>query len=184
MAKAQPSTSKAESTEVELAPSQFSREELQGIESFDDAVRLALSTNGTVVNAHQTPELGDGFRVADEAAKRRLIGVPLLLLEWTFRPGDYADDYVSVRAISQDENGNTRKWIINDGSTGIARDLRDFQTKTGRTGGLMVRNGLRVSDYHIDAETREPITRNEYREYQASGKKAAPAATFYLDTSA
>src|SRR5258706_14956152 len=103
VAKAQPSTSKAESTEVELAPSQFSREELQGIESIDDAMRLALSTNGSVINAHQTPELGDGFRVADEAAKRRLIGVPLLLLEWTFRPGDFADDYVSVRAISQDE---------------------------------------------------------------------------------
>lgn len=183
MAKATP-TSKDDSKEVAQVPSTFTRDELSAIESFDDAMRLAVSAHGTVINAHETTELGDGFRIADEDDKRRLIGVPLMLLEWTFLPGDFAEDYVSVRAISQEDGGRIRKWVINDGGTGIARDLRDFTTKTGRTGGLSVRNGLRVSDYFIDPVTKQPLTKAERREYAAEDRKMAPASTFYLDTSA
>jgi hypothetical protein len=173
------------STEVDVQPESryFSREELSGIESFEDAMRLATSAHGTVVNAHESLELGDGFKIADEEDKGRLIGVPLMLLEWSFRDGDFGD-YVSIRAISQGEDGKTTKWILNDGSTGIKEDLEDFTKKTGRTGGLFVRNGLRVSRYHIDAKTREPLSKAEYRDAVADGRKVVPAATFYLDASA
>lgn len=166
--------------EVAATPSEFSRDELSAITSFDDAMRLASMTYGTVVTADE--EIGDGFKVATEDDKRRLCGVPLMFLEWSIRDGDFGA-YVSVRAVAQTESGIT-KWIINDGSTGIAEDLTSFQKKTGRTGGLFVRKGLRVSDYFIDAETGTPLSKKEYGEYIARGDKTARAATFYLDTSA
>ena len=166
--------------EVMATPSEFTRDELSNISSFDEAMRLAHMVYGTVVTADE--EIGDGFKVATEDDKRRLCGVPLMFLEWSIRDGDFGA-YVSVRAIAQTETGIT-KWILNDGSTGIAEDLTSFQKKTGRTGGLFVRNGLRVSDYWIDAETGTPLSKKEYGEYIARGERTAKAATFYLDTSA
>lgn len=166
--------------EVMATPSTFSRDELSEISTFDDALRLAGMTYGTVVTADE--EIGDGFKVATEDDKRRLCGVPLMFLEWAIRDGDFGA-YVSIRAVAQTETGIT-KWILNDGSTGIAEDLVSFQKKTGRTGGLFVRQGLRVSDYWIDAETGVPLTKKEYGEYIARGERTAKASTFYLDTSA
>lgn len=169
----------------ELVPQTFSREELGAIQSFEDAVRLAAATFGTVTQAHEEPLLGDGFRVATEDDKMRLIGVPLFLLDWAFRISDYGqEDWVSVHAIQPGSNNEAIKWIINDGGTGIARDLREYTVKTGRMGGLQVRNGLRVSKYFIDSDTKEALTKQQVREYQISGKGMSPAATFYLDTSA
>jgi len=168
--------------EVMAVPSTFSREELSGITSWDDALRLAQSEYGDIVTADT--EIGDGFKVATEDDERRLIGVPLFLLEWTFRAGDFGDDYVSIRAISQGDSGVSTKWIINDGGTGICRDLRDFTKKTGRFGGLLVRNGLRVSDYQVDNETKQVLSKGEYKDALAEGRKTFPGYTFYLDTSA
>lgn len=168
--------------EVMAVPSTFSREELSGISSWDDAMRLAQAEYGTIVTADT--EIGDGFRLADEDDKKWLVGVPLFLLEWTFRAGDFAEDYVSIRAISQNPDGASTKWIINDGGTGICRDLRDFSQKTGRFGGLLVRNGLRVSEYMVDNETKQVLSKGEYKDAVAEGRKTFPASTFYLDTSA
>jgi hypothetical protein len=161
--------------------STFSREDLAGIESFDDALRLASAEFGNVATADQ--EIGDGFRIATEDDKRKMVGVPLMLLDWSFREGDFAD-YVSIHAIAAGPDNRAVKWILNDGSTGICRDLRDYTTKTGRTGGLMVRAGLRASDYVIDPESGTPLTKQQAAEYTAQGKRTAPATTFYLDTSA
>jgi hypothetical protein len=173
--------------EVMTVPSSFTRAELSSVESFDDALRLLQAQGETIVAAHET-ELGDGFRLATEEDKRRLIGVPLLLLEWMFYQGDFGD-FVSIKVVAQSENGQASKWILNDGSTGICADLRDFTTKTGRTKGLLVRKGLRASDYWINAEKDspdygKPLSRTEHRTALANGLKVAPASTFYLDASA
>lgn len=171
------------STAVDLNPSRFSREELASITSFEDAMKLAVREHGGVVNAHEVEELGDGFRIASESDKEKLVGVPLFFLDWNFREGDFGE-YVSIRAIQQREDKSVGKWVINDGSTGLREQLKEFETLTGRAGGLNLRNGLRVSNYRVDAESREPITRNQVREYDAKGRKHIPAATYYLDASA
>lgn len=158
----------------------FDKDQRSAIETWDDALRLAMEEFGTILNIADT-SLGDGFRVASEDDKRRLIGVPLLLLEWRWVDGDFGD-YVSVAAIAQGDNGT--KWIINDGSTGIREQVREIETKYGVNGGVMVRNGLRVSDYNTDLETGEPLSKKEWIEANKANKKTGKGHTFYLDTSA
>lgn len=162
------------------------------VDSFDAALALANETHG-LSQADQEPLLGDGFRLASEDDKRRLIGVPLLLMEWTFRESDFGSnqDWVSIRAVQRGENGEAIKWIINDGSTGIAKDLQSFSEKTGRTGGLLVKHGLSESKYYIDGNKESStfgtaLSKKQVREYMSDGrgKSLAEASTFYLDTSA
>jgi hypothetical protein len=144
------------------------RDDYAELTSFDDAFRLATETFGGVVSAE---ELGDGFSVLTN--KDVLEGVPLILLRWDFRVSDEVmrknssgdevpAEYVSCRVMTQDG----RKFIINDGSTGMYQQLVDFTNKHERQGGMYVPKGLHKSEYW--AETPE-------------GKKRA--STFYLDTS-
>lgn len=183
MATAKTKPTQTVSTDVE--PSNlFSREQLAGIESFSDAMSLAAAEFGGVITASDDPNLGTGFRVTTEDDKLRLMGVPLLLLDWRFNEGDYGDDYVSIHAIQQDESGKAVKLVINDGGTGICRDLREYTQKTGRKGGLFVRRGLRVSEYPTDVETGLPLSKLEHREFLKEGRKVGQGRTFYLDFSA
>lgn len=167
--------------EVMAPKSRYADADLRNIESFDDAMALATQMYGGVAVAHD--EIGDGFRLASSEDKKRFVGVPLMFLEWTFRDGDFGD-YVSILSVTQNPNGSIEKWIINDGSTGLRDDLRSFTRETGRTGGLFVRNGLRVSEYFIDPENGTPLNKEEVKAYYAVGSPVAPAATFYIDTSA
>jgi hypothetical protein len=170
----------------------YPAESLGALDSFDAALVLANETHGLTM-ADQEPSLGDGFRVASEDDKRRLIGIPLLLLEWSFRESDYGSDqeWVIIRAVQRGENGEAIKWVITDGSTGIAKDLQTFSQKTGKTGGLMVKRGLQESKYYIDGNKESAhfgtaLSKKVVREYMADGrgKHLAEASTFYLDTSA
>lgn len=164
----------------------FSKEELGLIDSFDAAMDLVTRTFGDVLAAHEQPLLGDGFRVADDSDKESLIGVPLLLLDWQFKASDFGQDqdWVLIHAVQRGTNGEAIKWLLSDGGTGIAHDLQEWTKKTGRAGGLGVKNGLRKSDYFIDPDTKKTLTKAQVREYMVTGKKTAPATTFYLDTSA
>lgn len=172
--------------EIIKAPSKFRKEDLQAATTFDEYVALTAEVHGGVIAVHET-ELGDGFRVADDEAKGRLVGVPIMLMEWSFNAGDYSD-FVSIRLVAQTESG-LGKWVVNDGGTGIYKDLKDFTEKTGRFGGLYCRNGFRVSHYMIgnekgEAKYGEPLNKREVKEYMENEWKVAPAATYYLDTSA
>lgn len=125
--------------------STYSNADLVGIESFDAAVALVNSKHGAIVDASN--ELGDGFTLIRTADDLEKLGVKrALLMEWTFRPGDFDKDYVSVRFVAQLQNGTMFKGVYNDGGTGMRRDLYDYTQKTGRTGGLAC-NGFKVSRY-------------------------------------
>lgn len=175
---------KALGAEIAVAP-RFTREQLGAIDSFDAAMGLATAEYGSVIAAHEQALLGDGFRVADEGDKIRLIGVPLLLLDWVFKPSDFGrGEWVLIHAVSRGENGEAIKWVISDGGTGIARDLKEFTEKTGRDGGMAVKNGLRRSDYQTDGDTGVPLTKAQVREYMVAHKPIGQGATWYLDTSA
>ena len=169
----------------ELAVSDsFDNETLANIDTFAEAMALAVETFGGVVNAHEDKNLGTGFRLTDDEDKFRLMGVPLLLLDWRFNPGDYGDEFVSIHAIQQNDDGSATKLVLNDGGSGICRDLKRYTEKTGRKGGLFVRKGLRVSEYPTDTETGLPLSKVTENEYRRDGRKVGKGKTFYLDFSA
>jgi hypothetical protein len=183
---------KASTGEIVVMPQVFNREQLGAIDSFDAAMALAEQEFGSVVLAHEESLLGDGFRKAEDADKERLIGKPLLFLDWRFLPSDFGqDDWVFIHAVERGENGQAIKWMISDGGSGIARDLREYTAKTSRTGGMIVKNGLRKSSFYFDNNKDsdnfgKALSKSQVAEYMTTGraKTMAQATTYYLDTSA
>lgn len=168
----------------EVARVGFTDDQLRGITSFDDAVSLAAEQHGAVVAA--SDELGNGFAVLDDESKGRIVGVPLMLLEWSFNAGDYGEDFVSIRAVAFFDGRGIEKVVINDGGTGIRQQLKDYQDRTGKTGGMIVKNGLRESqyptypkDWPVQELRNKPIPKGV-----DIPSNAGKASTFYLDTSA
>lgn len=95
--------------------------------------------------------------------KSVLVGTPFLIVEWFFYPGDFGEDFVSMKVVTMDG----RKFIVNDGSTGITAQLRATSEKRNVYGGMACRKGLRVSEYT----------------YTNDKGVEVPAATFYIDNS-
>lgn len=138
---------------------------LSEISSFDDAVAL-VTADGTVIES-ASDVIGNGFAILKD--KSLLCGVELLFLGWSFNAGENGE-FVSCYVVARMPGSKVpSKFIVNDGSTGLFKDLRNYTTKTGRNKGLHVAKGLSRSDYtYEDKETGEQ----------------RPATTFYLDTSA
>ena len=140
------------------------------IETWDDAMRAVVGYVDSIEDASR--EIGDGFSVLPTDRKHILIGVPLMFTEWNFYQGENGE-FVAARAIAQQDGGGIRKLVINDGSTGICEQLREYSKRTGRYGGLLVRHGLRKSEYDVEIEDR-----------RTGEKSMKHAVTYYLDTSA
>lgn len=138
----------------------FSDDELRNIDSLASIGALLGDKIGSAT------DLGSGFALLDTPGKRRLCGVPLLILMWNFSQGDMGE-FVSAHVVSLDPTGKvTGKYVINDGSTGVYRQLKDWTERTGERQGLHVPRGLRASDYTFtDTDGVEK-----------------PATTFYIDT--
>lgn len=92
-----------------------------------------------------------------------LVGTPFLLVEWEENPGDFGDTFVTLKVITMDG----RRFIVNDGSSGISQQLKLTTEKTGRTVGMSCRKGLRKSEYVYTNDHGAEI----------------PATTYYIDTS-
>lgn len=153
-----------DNSDVAIARRMWSDNDLREIGSFEDAIAAAGP------NVYDSAdEIGSGFRVLED--KDQLLKVPFFALEWRFNPGKYVNDYgektdfVSITLVTKYND----KYILNDGSTGIAAQLRDFSDRTGAYGGLMCRNGLRVSR---DYEVRIPDGKG--------GEKTILGTTYYL----
>lgn len=158
--------------EVIQSATSFDENALREITTFDEAILLTQQTLGHEIDI-ASKELGDGFSLLTE--KTSLIGVPLFFMEWTFREGDFGL-FVSVRGMT--ESG--KKFIVNDGSTGIAAQLMAHSERTGRQGGMLIAKGLRVSEYPTD-ETGQPLDRKTAKEHPELVK--GKGSTYYLDTS-
>lgn len=151
--------------------SQYGDSELRQMATFEEAVRLTQEAHGGVSVVSE--ELGDGFALLND--KSKLIGVPCLFMEWAFREGDFSRPFVSVRIAARNPDGGLSRYIINDGSTGLADQLAEYTKQTGKLGGLFAVHGLRVSEYDVDKDG-VPVGKD-------SPDKAGKAATFYIDTS-
>lgn len=138
----------------------FSDDELRNLDSLDSIRSLLGDKVGTAT------DLGSGFAVLDTDQKRRLVGVPLLFVFWTFNDGEQGE-FVSAHVVQLDASGKiVGKFIVNDGSTGILAQLTEYTERTGSNRGLFVPRGLRASDYTFTGD---------------DGKEH-PATTFYIDT--
>jgi hypothetical protein len=155
--------SESTSSEITSRGPEFGEEALRNVETFDDAIALAMQEVGDIASADNA--LGDGFALLDN--KDTLIGKPLLFLSWSFNNGDFGP-FVSAHVVARVDSGGANKVIINDGSTGIYAQLEAYTKRTGKQGGLLSRKGLRRSDYmYTDEKGQE-----------------RPASTHYIDTSA
>lgn len=144
-------------------PRPMTDEQLRSLSSLDD-IKGFLGDN--VSNA---ADLGSGFAVLDKNGKRRLVDVPLLFLFWHFSEGvGDKGEKVSAHVVQFNQQSQiVGKWIINDGSTGIYEQLKEFTERTGEQQGLFAPRGLRASDY--------TFTNDNGQEQDAT--------TFYIDTS-
>ena len=156
----------------------MSDESLRALTSFDEALALATDVHGGVEVAADV--LGNGFAILKDENKYRLVGVPLLFLDWRFNQGDMGE-FVSAYVVARNEDGTIAKYVLNDGSSGICKTLRTYTDNTGRSGGLAARHGLRFSDYIYCSECNAVVDPVEDHEHAKAHKKAA---TFYIETSA
>lgn len=141
---------------------EYRNSDLQAIASFEDALALIREQFGDegVVAADQV--IGNGFAILDN--KDHLIGVPFAMVKWHFYEGKYDNSVAAVLLVTSDG----RKYLMNDGSTGVCKQLREYSDETGRFGGLVARKGLTRSDY----------------EYTDSEGKTTDAQTYYIDLAA
>lgn len=162
--------------------------------SFDDVVKQLPEEQ--VLDAAQA---GDGFTLIESAGgKAHLVGVPLLVLDWkenntgNFGDGKFVTAYVKTQHPIAALGGSTN-FLLNDGSTGVAKQLRDLR-RDGFNGVVVCRRGLSRSEYEVteqayDAETGEALLNEDGSPQKRpvldpkSGKPIT-GVTYYLDTSA
>lgn len=157
-----------ENAAVIMRGPQWDDDTLLAIDSFDAALALVKEEFGAeLVSADET--LGNGFTILNKDAKDVLIGLPCIFMSWNFNLGDNGE-FVSAQVVARGPGGSTIKAIVNDGSTGIYRQLSEYTRRSnGKQGGMIARRGLTRSDY-----TYEDPTTGESR----------PATTYYIDTTA
>ena len=132
----------SEPTTDVVVRNRFTNDELREIDSAGAAVRL-LADHGMVVT-DLSEILGSGFDVLDTKEKSKLVNVEFLILDWHFSMGDKGE-FVSLSVVARDG----RKFIVNDGSTGIKDQIKALND-AGYSGGILVRKGLRASEYWMN----------------------------------
>lgn len=156
----------AKSALPELTHRVISTSELHAISSMDEARALFEQVSGqTVVEARD--EIGDGFDYLDN--KDLLIGKPAFFLQWDCTvSGSFTDrDGNPLRTVQAwvcvEVAGEIRKVRISDFSTGICKDLWEYTIRTGRSGGLYARKGLRKSEFpYVDPDTGQRTVATTY----------------------
>lgn len=149
--------------QLRINPAQY-----RAINSFEEALELAKEQYGDIQAASSA--IGDGFALLTTDQKQQLVGVACLFLSWSFSASEVGErgEFVTARVVTSDG----RKVVVNDGSSGVYQQLKDYTTESGRDGGLIVARGLRRSDYTYTVT-----------DGKDAGKEK-PATTYYLDTAA
>lgn len=116
-------------------------DQLRNVRDFGSAMELLESMGVPLVDSSE--ELGTGFTKTDN--KEQFVGVPLVVLYWSFHDGDFGEDpFVAIHLVTKDGG----RYILTDGSTGIRDELRKWtENNNGRTHGMLCQNGLSKSEY-------------------------------------
>lgn len=144
---------------AQRTPRRFTDDELRDIKSFDDFANLMQQREEEVINA---ADLGHGFQMLEQDAKRRLVDVELVIVDTRMisrDDGDFAVVYVVTRA--------GEKFMFLDGSTGIYKQLSEWRPEGGLS--MYVPHGLRASDYKKEVERNGRMVETD-------------ATTFYIAT--
>lgn len=137
----------------DVAVQGFTFEALAGITTFQQAIELATDKHGQLLDSL---DLGDGFASKE---KSELVGVPMVILEWQNGKNTSYGDFLIVKVVT-DKN---EKVVFVDGSTGIKQQLDVITENSGRTGGILAREGLRVSEYtYTDDDGKEKPAKTYY----------------------
>lgn len=145
---------------VKRQPALFNDAELREISDFKSVLEAAKAKGLAVTDSGD--EIGNGFSLLDD--KRVLVGKELVIIDWKFTHRSVANgadedaDFVTMLVITD----TGEKWIVNDGSTGIYKQLSEL----GDPHVIHAAKGLRVSDY----------------KYTDDKGKTSAAATFYIST--
>jgi hypothetical protein len=120
------------STDIVPSRPMPSANQLRAIQDMEDALTVLADTYGAdVVIEDAADAIGDGFSVTKD--KDQFIGIRCIIVNFTFSIGDYEKDDGSG------EKGEfATVWIVSargkfkfaDGSTGIAKQLRDYFDRT------------------------------------------------------
>lgn len=141
----------------------FDAETLRNIGSFDDVADLFASVGAEV---ESTEDYGNGFElVQGENGKAALVGVPLVILGWTFAAGDYGT-FVTMYILTKDG----RKLIVNDGSTGIRQQLETITAQRTERGAKQPQMALKCL---------KGFSKADYTYVDSDGKRS-PATTYRL----
>lgn len=132
-----------------------------------DNVMEFFAGKGTKVT-DLSAELGSGFDVLPTDKKGKLVDEQFVIIEWHFSKGDKGE-FVSLAVMTAEG----KKLIVNDGSSGIRDQIHDLENR-GVEAPVLVKRGLRVSEYWYDEETGEKF-KNE-----SDGDNLKKAETYYL----
>lgn len=131
-------------------------------------------------------ELGGGFHLVKKDDKSKFEGVPFVILyfrindKWRYGAGVSMMIQTAVPVVFDGER--YERFIINDGSTGIAQQLFDYKVATGKQGPILCKRGLRSSTYEVMED--DPTREGERRVViDPATQKPVVGTTFYLDTS-
>lgn len=125
-------------------------------------------------------EVSDGFERYTDEDKPKLIGTAFLILDWRRIPGDMGM-FATIRLLTEDG----KRVRISDGSTGVYQQLVQIEIEREKKGhkaptqGVLVRKGLRASDYFIYKDSREVIPKDIVDTVPKENK--VKAVTYYLD---
>lgn len=156
-----PATVDKSTGEIVESKRPFSDAELRNLDSIE-GIRALLGDQ-----IAQATDMGNGFAILDSKGKSRLCGVPLVFLHWSFNQGDNGE-FASALVVQTDNTGAVvGKYVVNDGSTGIYQQLREYTDDKQTNRGLFAPRGLRQSDYTTTDDKGNEIA----------------ATTFYIDTS-
>lgn len=122
--------------------SRFDSNDLRSIGSFADLGNLVKDRGIAVVDSRDV--LGDGFELVPTPEKTRLVGVPFVIVDYSFAQGDNGE-FATMRIVTKRDE----KLIVNDGSTGIRDQLHQLDA-AGIDGVILVERGLRVSEYTVE----------------------------------
>lgn len=119
------------------------REDRKAIRSLPfEEILATLQAQGDLIDGEE--EFGDGATLYRKDDKRKLVGVPMILFDYGFSEGVGATgEKVTIRLKLPD--GTVA--VLNDGSAGIYRQIKELVEKNTQGRALLLKHGLRASDY-------------------------------------
>jgi hypothetical protein len=153
---------------------------LEVVKSFENIADVQEYFASLGVEISSGEEITDGYEKLEN--KDRLLDTPIVLIDWSeFQSKEYGATATSVRIMTF----AGEKFRIADGSTGIFRQLEEIsnvRVKAGHktpTQGLIVRGGLRKSEYWVSTVDGRALTEEEAEQTPKELKKKA--TTYYLN---